>query len=54
MWDILLMMLFIKQKESYSCLKTCNSWVNSALKMSDLKSCYWTPFDFGIINKYND
>jgi len=43
---------FYKAKGSYSCLKTCNSWVNSALKMSDLKCCYWTPFDFGIINKY--
>ncbi|WP_341216331.1 DUF2459 domain-containing protein [uncultured Wocania sp.] len=45
---------FYKAKGSYSIIKTCNSWVNSALKTSDLKSCYWTPFDFGIINKYKD
>ena len=45
---------FYKANGSYSCIKTCNSWANSALKMSDLKSCYWTPFDFGIINKYKD
>ncbi len=45
---------FYKANGSYSCIKTCNSWVNSALKRSDLKSCYWTPFDFGIINKYKD
>ncbi|MEP1487021.1 MAG: TIGR02117 family protein [Algibacter sp.] len=45
---------FYKATGSYSCIKTCNTWVNSALKKSDLKSCYWTPFDFGIINKYKD
>lgn len=45
---------FYRANGSYSCFKTCNSWVNSALKASDLKSCYWTPFDFGVINKYKD
>lgn len=45
---------FYKAKGSYSIIKTCNSWANSALKTSDLKSCYWTPFDFGIINKYKN
>lgn len=45
---------FYKAIGSYSCFKTCNSWVNSALKTSELKSCYWTPFDFGVINKYKD
>ena len=34
---------------SYSCVKTCNSWVNLALKESDLKSCLWTPYHFRII-----
>jgi len=43
---------FYKAKGSYSCFKTCNSWVNSAFKVSGLKSCLWTPFDFGLINKY--
>lgn len=43
---------FYKAKGSYSCFKTCNSWVNSGFIESDLKSCYWTPFDFGLINKY--
>jgi len=38
---------------SYSCFKTCNSWVNSAFKESGLKSCLWTPFDFGLLNKYH-
>lgn len=43
---------FYKANGSYSCLKTCNSWANSAFKESDLKSCFWTPFDFGLIHKY--
>jgi len=44
---------FYKSKGSYSCFKTCNSWVNIGFKESGLKSCLWTPFDFGLINKYN-
>lgn len=43
---------FYKAKGSYSALKTCNTWVNSAFKESGLKACFWTPFDFGLINKY--
>lgn len=43
---------FYKSKGSYSCFKTCNSWVNTAFKESGLKSCSWTPFDFGLLNKY--
>lgn len=43
---------FYKAKGSYSCFKTCNSWVNTIFKKSGLKSCLWTPFDFGLINKY--
>ena len=43
---------FYKANGSYSCLNTCNTWVNSGFKKSDLKSCYWTPFDFGLLKKY--
>ncbi len=43
---------FYKSKGSYSCFKTCNSWVNKGFKESGLKSCLWTPFDFGLMNKY--
>jgi len=43
---------FYKAKGSLSCFKTCNSWVNTIFKKSGLKSCLWTPFDFGLINKY--
>ena len=43
---------FYKSKGSYSCFNTCNSWVNSGFKESGLKSCLWTPFDFGLMKKY--
>ncbi len=43
---------FYKANGSYSIFKTCNSWVNTALKESELKACLWTPFDFGLFNKY--
>ena len=43
---------FYKSKGSYSCFKTCNSWVNTGFKESGLKSCLWTPFDFGLMKKY--
>ncbi|MET1260622.1 DUF2459 domain-containing protein [Flagellimonas sp. DF-77] len=44
---------FYKANGSYSCFKTCNSWVNSGFRQSGLKSCFWTPFDFGLMNKYD-
>ena len=43
---------FYRANGSYSCFKTCNSWVNSGFKESGLKSCLWTPFDFGLMKKY--
>jgi len=43
---------FYIAKGSYSCFKTCNSWVNTGFKESGLKSCLWTPFDFGLLHKY--
>ena len=43
---------FYRAKGSYSCFKTCNSWVNSGFKQSGLKSCLWTPFDFSLMKKY--
>lgn len=43
---------FYKSKGSYSCFKTCNTWINTGFKESGLKSCLWTPFDFGLINKH--
>lgn len=43
---------FYRANGNYSCLNTCNSWVNSGFKTSGLKACLWTPFDFGLLNKY--
>jgi len=40
---------FYEALGNFSCFKTCNSWVNSGLKDSDIKACLWTPFDFGLI-----
>jgi uncharacterized protein (TIGR02117 family) len=45
---------FYKATGGYSCLMTCNTWVNLAFKESGLKACYWTPFDFGLIDKYKE
>jgi uncharacterized protein (TIGR02117 family) len=41
---------FYKANGSYSCFKTCNSWANDIFKKSGLKSWYWTPVEFGLIN----
>ncbi|QCK14460.1 TIGR02117 family protein [Mangrovivirga cuniculi] len=43
---------FYKATGSYNLFNTCNSWTNKVLKNSGLRACVWTPFDFGIINKY--
>ncbi len=45
---------FYRARGSYSSLNTCNSWANAALAESGLPACYWTPFDFGVLNKYNN
>ncbi|UII24405.1 TIGR02117 family protein [Fulvivirga maritima] len=44
---------FYKAEGSYTCFNTCNSWVNTAFKNSGLKACLWTPFDFGLMGKYD-
>ncbi|MDP3353287.1 MAG: DUF2459 domain-containing protein [Flavobacteriaceae bacterium] len=43
---------FYEAKGNYSCFNTCNSWVNTAFKKSDLNACLWTPFDFGLYRMY--
>lgn len=44
---------FYRANGSYSCFKTCNTWVNAAFKESGMRACLWTPFDFSLIQKYN-
>lgn len=34
----------------YSCLNTCNNWVNKALKKAGIKTAIWSPFDFGVLS----
>ncbi|MEN8138526.1 MAG: DUF2459 domain-containing protein [Bacteroidota bacterium] len=43
---------FYEAMGSFTCFNTCNSWVNSGLKESDIKACLWTPFDFGLLNMH--
>jgi len=45
---------FYKAIGSYSPAKTCNTWVNSGFKESGLKASFWTLFDFGLLNKYEN
>ena len=45
---------FYRAQGSYSCLNTCNTWLNRSLKESGLKACLWTPFDFALLRKYDD
>lgn len=44
---------FYRARGSYSCFKTCNSWVNSALQLAGLRASIWTPFDFGLMRRYD-
>lgn len=43
---------FYEAQGRYSFHQTSNSWANKAFKQSGLKAALWTPFDFGLINKY--
>lgn len=43
---------FLHANGSYSALRTCNTWVNDALKRSGLPACLWTPFDFAVLRWY--
>lgn len=40
---------FYKAIGSYTCLYTCNIWVNQALKKAEVKTAIWSPFDKGIM-----
>jgi len=45
---------FYESTHNYSCVKTCNTWVNQALKYAGLPSCVWTPYNFGIMRNYTN
>ncbi len=40
---------FFEAKGSFSMFKTCNVWVNRALKEAEVRTAVWTPFDFGVL-----
>lgn len=43
---------FYRANGHYHMFNTCNSWANDIFKKSSLKACLWTPFDFGLLGKY--
>ena len=40
---------FFEARGSFSLFKTCNVWVNKALKEAEIRTAVWTPFDFGVL-----
>ena len=40
---------FFEAKGSFSFYKTCNIWVNKALKEIGVSTSVWSPFEFGIL-----
>jgi len=40
---------FYEANGSFSLFKTCNVWVNTALKEAEVKTAVWSPFDFGVL-----
>jgi len=45
---------FYEAKGRFTPFFTCNTWVNSALKSSGLRSCLWTPFQSGIFKIFEE
>lgn len=40
---------FYEAHGNYSCFKTCNTWVNTAMRRIGVKTAIWTPLDTGIL-----
>lgn len=41
---------FFTARGSFSLFKTCNVWVNQALKTAAIETSIWSPFDFGVLH----
>ncbi len=41
---------FFAARGSFSLFKTCNVWVNQALKTAFVETSIWSPFDFGVLH----
>lgn len=40
---------FYDAEGKYSCLNTCNVWVNDALKEASVETAVWSPFHWGVL-----
>ncbi|MEM9921194.1 MAG: TIGR02117 family protein [Bacteroidota bacterium] len=40
---------FYEAEGYYTCIRTCNVWVNQALKKAQIKTAVWSPTDFGVL-----
>lgn len=45
--------VFYDSKSSFHAFRTCNSWVNNALKYSGLRSCLWTSLAWPLYWQYS-
>jgi len=41
---------FYDAEGRYSCVNTCNVWVNDALKEANVKTSIWSPFHWGVLH----
>ena len=41
---------FYDAEGRYSCVNTCNVWVNEALKEANVKTSIWSPFHWGVLH----
>lgn len=40
---------FFEAKGHFTCFRTCNVWVNQALKVAEVSTSVWSPFDKGVL-----
>ncbi len=45
---------FYEATGNYTCFNTCNSWINTGLKQSNIKACLWTPYDFRLLSIHKE
>ena len=41
--------MFYEAYGNFSCIQTCNNWVNRALKAAQVPTSIWSPFDRGVL-----
>ena len=40
---------FYEATGNFNCINTCNNWVNKGLKVAEVKTSIWSPFDHGVL-----